>query len=78
MGLSQWDKYIVESIPVACSDCSIERDIEVLVGETVKVIESGDLRKANELHTTIDLKVCEMYGLTDSELDEISRRLKNA
>ena len=67
MGLTQWKKYVVESIPVP-----FPGSLEQQFNDVVDSIIDGDIAE-QEAGTVIDNLACSIYGIADAELRVISK-----
>ncbi len=70
MGLCQWDKYIVEQIPVICPDDSTLEWFNDAVGNLLEPKEIGDLNSA-VIQRAIDQAVFDLYGVTTKEVSAL-------
>ena len=64
MGLTQWDKYVVEQIPVPDTD---ERTKTQITGLVKDRMGADSIDVAREIESTIDDIVADLYGLSDTD-----------
>ena len=77
MGLIQWDKYIVESIPVAMTS-EREREQDYLVHLVDSILDAKDAdpdADTSHWEREMDTLVYQLYGLTDAEIAAVERRV---
>ncbi|MDE2915527.1 MAG: Eco57I restriction-modification methylase domain-containing protein [Paracoccaceae bacterium] len=75
MGLAQWKKFVVETIPVVQPDSSTLANIEDAVENVLSMLEIGDTQAAREVDETVDRMVVDLYGLTSSEAKAMKFRV---
>ena len=76
MGLTQWDKFIVESVPVVQPDRLVMDKIGVIVEAILAAIEGGNAHE--EAQRMIDNHVFDLYDLTGVERVAISNAINFA
>ena len=74
MGLTQWKKFVVETIPVACPDASTVAEVEDAVIEYLAILDSDKVEAAAEINKRIDQMVLDLYGLTFRQVNILNRR----
>ena len=67
MGLTQWDKFTVERIPVARPDASTLARFDEVVVDLLRMTDGGNTEAARDLDCMIDRMVFDLYGLTSRE-----------
>ena len=73
MGLTQWDKFTVESVPIILPDCSNVQELRTLVKSMLAAISAEDSHEAKKLQRTIDQKIFALYELQPAEIKCVSR-----
>ena len=68
MGLTQWKKFVVESIPVVQPSASTLAKVDDGVENMLTMLGVGNIQVASELDETIDKIVFDLYGLTSREV----------
>ena len=68
MGLTQWDKFTVERIPVVQPVASTLASFDDAVVELLAMIEVGNIDGARDLDHTINRMVFDLYGLSSREI----------
>ena len=71
MGLTQWDKFVVERLPIPKISTANQRTFICLVDEILKVKASNPKANTGEQETEIDRLVYAFYGLTENEIAAI-------
>ena len=74
MGLTQWDKFTVERIPIAQPDSSVLRWFHNAVDELLTAIRVSDAPSTEELQRAIDRAVLDLYGITAKEIVRLDGR----
>ncbi|MCY4410750.1 MAG: Eco57I restriction-modification methylase domain-containing protein [Caldilineaceae bacterium] len=81
MGLTQWDKFVVERIPIPTITVSEQRSFVHLVESILSVKADNPLAETTCLENEIDELVYSLYGLSADEtvlLDSIEKRHRQA
>ena len=73
MGLTQWDKYVVERLPVPNIPHSEQQIFIYHVDEILKTKASDESLSICDHEVEINRLVFELYGLTENEIREIER-----
>ena len=68
MGLPQWDKFVVQRVPVARPSTLEMENLRGLVEEMLAAITMDDLQNIRRLQRSIDRLIHEFYGLTLEEV----------
>ncbi len=76
MGLIQWDKFVVENLPIPKISNEIQQILIHLVDEIIKAKNYDSIVIADEKETEIDRIVYALYGLTEKEITMITPRKK--
>ncbi len=76
MGLTQWDKFVVECLPVPKISTANQRAFTDLVDEILKAKASNPIANTDEQEVEIDRLVYALYGLTEKEISAITLRDK--
>ena len=76
MGLIQWDKFVVESLPIPKMFNETQQALIYLVDEIIKAKASDSIAIADERVAEIDRLVYALYGLTEKEIAVIAPRKK--
>ena len=66
-GLTQWKKFVVESIPVVQPNISMLSKIDNLIEDVLSTLENGDTRATREMEEEIDRMILDLYELTSRE-----------
>ena len=77
-GLPQWDKFIVESIPIVQPDQSATDHIIGILRLLLISIEAGDTSEVKRLQQTIDDHIFALYRLTEDEICEVSNTVRHS
>ena len=72
MGLIQWDKFVVERLPIPKMSTENQQTFTRLVDEILKAKASGSIAIADEQGAEIDRLVYALYGLTEKEIAAIA------
>ena len=72
MGLIQWDKFVVERLPIPKMSTENQQIFTRLVDEILKAKASGSIAIADEQGAEIDRLVYALYGLTEKEIAAIA------
>ena len=72
MGLCQWDKFIVDKVPVIHPDDSTITWFNEAVRKLLDSIDDDNLLKMKEIQREIDQAVLTMYGLTTEEIEKLA------
>ena len=75
MGLTQWKKFVVETIPVVQPDSSTLIKIDDAVESVLSMLEIGDTQCAREVGETVDRMVADLYGLTPREANALKYKM---
>ena len=75
MGLTQWKKFVVETIPVVQPDVSTLAKIDDAVKNVLNMLEIGHTQAARDLDEMIDRMVVDLYGLTSREAKAMKNRV---
>lgn len=75
MGLPQWDKYTVESVPIVHPNQPIMDSIQELVNSILTEIDTENTEAVNDFENTIDRAVFNLYGLTSHEVSTLKRKI---
>ena len=73
MGLTQWDKYVIEKLPVPVTPLSEQQAFAYHVDEILRAKSSEDSLSICRHEAEIDRLVYALYGLTENEVVEIER-----
>ena len=76
MGLTQWDKFVVERLPIPKLSTKNQRTFICLVDEILKAKASDSIANTDEQETEIDRLVYALYGLTEKEIAAIESENK--
>ena len=68
MGLTQWDKFVVERLPIPKISTANQRTFICLVDEILKAKATNPIATIEEQETEIDRLVYALYGLTEKEI----------
>ena len=77
MGLIQWDKFVVEGLPIPKIPCEDQVAFIRLVDEILKAKAANPKANIEEQEEEIDRLVCALYGLTEKEAASIMARDKS-
>ena len=75
MGLSQWKKYFVETIPIAVPDKSANTLLCEHVNSMLNAIDERRLANIVKIQEKIDEFVFDLYGLTGTERTRVTREV---
>ena len=75
MGLIQWEKFVVETIPIPKIKDGEQKPLVELVEEILAVKDRDVQTDTEDLEREIDRIVYELYGLTEQEITAIERSL---
>ena len=69
MGLIQWDKFVVETIPIPKLTATEEEPLLELIDKILSVKDADTSADTSQLETEMDRRIYKLYGLTESEID---------
>ena len=72
MGLIQWDKFVVETIPIPCSSTEQRRSVVEVVDRILRIKKTASTPDTAELEKQLDRLVYTLYDLTDKEIGFVS------
>ena len=72
MGLTQWDKFVVERLPIPKISTANQRTFICLVDEILKAKATNPIANIEEQEAEIDRLVYALYGLTEKEIAVIT------
>ena len=75
MGLTQWKKFVVETIPVVQPEPSTLAKVDDAVKNVLTMLEIGDTQAVRELDEMIDRMVVDLYGLTSREVKAMKYKM---
>ncbi len=73
MGLTQWDKFTVERVPVARPNRLSPDRLGELVESMLTAVGADDRPEISNLQNAIDHQVFTLYNLTPAEIEYVSR-----
>ncbi len=71
MGLTQWDKFVVERLSIPKLSTENQRTFICLVDEILKAKASNPIASTGDQEEEIDRLVYDLYGLTEKEIAAI-------
>jgi len=72
VGLTQWQKFVVERIPVPSVPAKRRRPIVGRIDRILRLKETGSNADARELESQLDRLIYQLYGLTAKEIELVS------
>lgn len=75
MGLTEWKKYLVESIPIPKPTAEQEQSLIELMDQILAELDRDPNADVSEYEFAIDDLVYELYGLTEEEDTAVERAL---
>ena len=75
MGLTQWKKFVVESIPVVQPSKGVLAEIDHAVRALLAASDADDGEEVHDLDCAIDRMVLELYGLTLREAEVMTGQI---
>ena len=77
-GLTQWQKFVMETIPVPRSSAERRRPIVDSIDQVFHLKAAGSEDETTELETHLDHLIYSLYGLTDREIEVVGGSQDNA
>ena len=71
MGLPQWKKFAVERIPIPRLSSTDQQVFIQMVDLIFRIKTEHQASDTSEIESEIDMRVYQLYGLTDSEISEV-------
>ena len=72
MGLIQWDKFVVETIPIPTASEGQRRSVVEMVDRILRFKKTRSTRDTTELENQMDRLIYTLYGLTEKEIGLVS------
>ena len=74
MGLSQWDKFTVERVPIVHPSQSTMDDCRDHVSLLLAAIDAGKSEVTRDIYNTLDAMVFDFYGLTSKKINMLKHK----
>ena len=68
MGLIQWDKFVVETIPIPSASTEQRRSVVEMVDRILRIKKTGSTPDTTELENHLDRLIYTLYDLTEKEI----------
>jgi len=75
MGVIQWDKFVVEKIPIPAVGELEQRELVRLVDQILAAKDANPDEDVSDLEAQIDRQVYDLYGLTEAEVRAVEGAL---